>query len=245
MKGSATLTPIVAGAFVTALIILMYAVNLNLMSSIAIAILVAGITAGLTGSPKIAMYLILGGVVFGLILTQTDLLTTGITEGTAVTAGTFAVTPATVTAGTSLSGTTFTIPETYNSTAKTVSKDTFEVSFDITRTDESVEDATCVVTIDGIPTVTDTATSLEYQIVEKDTLQQYKIYVNDSSSNIQTLSRTLPFKFGTTDSYTVRVKYDMNGASFAYADTYASLLSTIDVCGTKYIVNIQKTATVA
>ena len=150
-----------------------------------------------------------------------------------------------MTAGTTLSATTFTIPITYNSTAGTVDKDTFEVEFDITREDISVDDATCVVFVEEpLPTVIDTSNSLAYQLVERDTLQRYKVYVNDSVATIQTLSRTLPFKFGTKDSYKVRIKYDLNGGAFAYSTVNDNQISTINVCGTSYLVNIMKTATV-
>ena len=245
-KGITALQPIAIAIFLVSMILGVYAFNLEWIPAVAVGLAVAGLySAFMPRTQKTGIMLLLAGVAIFVLSPQLGALSIETPGVTAPAVAGFAVTPATVTAGTSVSGTTFSIPETHNTTAGNLSRDPFEVQFTIVRTDSSTEDASCEVTINPPNKVVDTATGIAYDIVAKDSLDRYKIYVNDSSAEIQTLDRALSFKFGTTDSYTIKVKYDLNPAAFTYADLYETIVSSINVCGSPYSVSIQKTSSVA
>jgi hypothetical protein len=235
--------PILVGVFLIATLLAKFSFAIEWIPAIAVGLIASGVVGFFLpkGRSKYAIYLLLGGIVLYFLAPHLGAMT--IPQAQQLQVATWSVTPSAITSGVSLSGNQFIVPLTYNSTNNTLDKDPVKVSFVVTRTDTGTNDASFQVIVTPSGKITDPATGLQYDSVEKDSMQKWKIYIGDGTE-FQDTTRVYQMKYGTSQQ-TLNVTIDLNPKGFDFLNNYESVSGQINVAGTTYTIVFQKVNEVA
>lgn len=236
------LPPIIVGIIAIVTLLAKFSMGFEWLPAIASGLIAGGVTSFVLGGAKTKMgvYLLLGGVLLYFLAPQ--LASLSLSSGAKELAiATWSVTPTPVTNGISISGSTFIVPLTYNTSANTLDKDPIDIKFSVVRTDTGTNDASFKVSVNPDVKITDPTTGLQYNAVEKDAMQKFKVFINDTSdgSVIQDSARVFPMKYGVSSKEFI-VRIDLNAKAFSYLNNYQSVSIPIEVAGTQYTILLQR-----
>lgn len=236
------LPPLVIASLLIVTLLGVYSFHMEWLPALSLGLVAAGITGFIVGgaASKTSVYLLLGGVALYFLAPQLGAISVPSVAEKPLQIATWSVTPKAVTQGVSLSGSQFIVPLTYNPTTNTLDKDPVVLSFVVTRTDTGTNDASFEVEVVPSGKITDKTTGLQYESIEKDALQKYKIYIG-SGTEFQDVKRVYPMKFGTMQQE-FNVTIDLNAPAFSYLNNYESVSAVIKVAGTSYNVLFQRVA---
>lgn len=234
--------PILIGILLVATLLAKYTLAMEWVPAISVGLIAAGVAGFvLTKKSKIGIYMLIGGLVLYFLAPQ--LASLQVPSAKPLTIATWQVSATPITAGVALSGNTITVPETYNATNNSLNKDPVVVQFIVTRTDTGTGDASFEVKVSAPPKITDPATGLQYETVERDAAQKHKIYIG-SGTEFQSDYRVYPMKFGTTQE-ALNVTIDLNPKGFDYLNNYESVAGSVNVAGATYTIVFQKVGEVS
>lgn len=189
--------------------------------------------------------LLIGSSVIGALTASGTGTSTSTLTQTQVSTMKWDVFPSTVTSGVTLTGNQFTVPLTYNSTANTVSIDPVEVLFTVNRGAGNTGQTSYDVKVSPPGSVlTDPTTGIGYDPINKDTSNNYYIYINQTSgTTIQSTERTFTFDVG-TDSNSFTLYTDLAATGWNYPNNYQGATMAVNVGGNLFTIYFQKVAEV-
>jgi len=231
--------PLLIGVILIATLIAKFSLHFEWVTAIAVGLIAGGVAGFILpkGKSKYGVWMLLGGVILYFLAPQLASVSVP-SSAQQLQLATFSVMASPVTSGVVKSGNTIIVPLTYDATNNKVDKDPVVIGFVVTRTDTGTNDASFEVSVTPSPKIQDKATGLQYESIEKDANDQYKIYIG-SGTEFQGTKRVYPMKFGTTQE-ALNVTIDLNGGAFKYLNSYESVSAQVNVAGTVYTIVLQR-----